>query len=144
MRVRDLMIAPLALALGSVLIMMFGIFLNSMNRLALRKLRPPVFLIYLGNAVAYGLAVPAIVRVVIWIVGQAFSGPALAFPGYGYLAVGNVYALVLLIPPVLGGAIGTVLTSSDYDYRYKGLRHILMLGAALALYVFVVRILATP
>jgi hypothetical protein len=134
---------PLALALGSVLIMVFGIFLNKMNRLALRKLRPPVFLIYLGNAVAYGLAAPAIVQVLIWVLGPAFSGPALAFPGYGYLAVRNVYALVLLIPPVLGGAIGTVLTSSDYDYRYKGLRHILMLGAALAFYVFVLRTLAT-
>jgi len=135
------MTAPLALALGSVLIMMFGIFLNNMNRLALRKLRPPVFLIYLGNAVAYGLAVPAILSVVIWVVGQAFAGPALVSPGYGYLAVGNLFALVLLIPPVFGGALGTVLTSSDYDLRYKGLRHILMLAAALALYVFVLGIL---
>jgi hypothetical protein len=124
----------LALALGSYLIMSFGIFLNTMNRLALRKFNAPAIVIYLSNAVAYGLAAPMI----IWIVYRCVVAATPKAPGYGggYVDVtGGIYLLALLGPPLIGGFLGTILTNSDYDKRLRGKDHFIGLVFSLITYV---------
>jgi hypothetical protein len=108
--------------------MSFGIFLNTMNRLGLRKLDLPAAPIYILNAVAYGAAAP----VIVWIVYRCVLAVAPVTVGYG---LGGIYLIALLGPPVLGGALGTILTSSDYDRRLKGVNHLIALGFSLILYV---------
>jgi len=135
--------ASLALALGSYLIMSFGIFLNTMNRLALRKFDTPAIVIYLINAVAYGLAGP----VIIWIGYRCVMASTPKAPGYGggyagvYVA-GGIYLLALLGPPVIGGFLGTILTNSDYDKRLRGKDHFIGLVFSLIIYVVTLSLVA--